>query len=157
MIKRAYFATFDGPGWPTLDFLRPYFFAPPGKQWFKTGGNDTAGLALEGVDGTGHLESGFGRVDVRLEMWGNPKLGVLLIWSKLGARGGVAYSSIGDLNRLNEHVRTLHNDPMPIGLYIPFEQAWKAVQEFIVTDGKLPTSIEWINNKDLPPNSFPTP
>jgi Immunity protein Imm1 len=58
---------------------------------------------------------------------------------------------------LNEHVRTLHDDPMPIGLYILFDQAWKAVQEFIVTDGKLPTSIEWINNRDLPPNTFPDP
>ena len=46
---------------------------------------------------------------------------------------------------------------MPIGLYIPFENAWKAVKEYIVTDGELPKSIEWIANQDLPADTFPDP
>jgi hypothetical protein len=47
---------------------------------------------------------------------------------------------------------------MPVGLYIPFKTAWLAVTEFIETEGQiLPTSIEWIANKDLPPNTFPEP
>jgi hypothetical protein len=61
------------------------------------------------------------------------------------------------MNRLREWVRTLHGDPMPVGLYIPYEKAWKAVEEFIKTDGQLPKSIEWIANRDLPPNTFPAP
>ena len=61
------------------------------------------------------------------------------------------------MTRLHEFVRTLHDDPMPVGLYIPFAEAWKAVKEFIETDGELPKSIEWIANKDLPPNTFPDP
>jgi hypothetical protein len=32
-----------------------------------------------------------------------------------------------------------------------------AVKEFIETDGGLPSSIEWIANNDLPPNTFPLP
>ena len=46
---------------------------------------------------------------------------------------------------------------MPIGLYIPFERAFAAVKEFIETDGELPKSIEWIANRELPPNAFPRP
>jgi hypothetical protein len=46
---------------------------------------------------------------------------------------------------------------MPIGLFIPFAEAWKAVKEFIETEGELPKSIEWVRNRDLPPNTFPDP
>ena len=46
---------------------------------------------------------------------------------------------------------------MPVGLYIPFDRAWLAVQEFIETEGQLPTSIEWVRNDDLPDGTFPDP
>ena len=39
---------------------------------------------------------------------------------------------------------SLHGDPYSLGLFIPFEAAFKAVKEFIETDGELPTSIEWL-------------
>jgi len=90
-------------------------------------------------------------------MWGNPELGVLLIYSKWGGGLKETYSSIGDLTRLREWVRSTHDTPLPVGLFIPFEEAWKAVKEFIETDGKLPKSIAWIANRDLPPNTFPDP
>jgi hypothetical protein len=142
-------------GWPTPEELRPYFFARPGQQWFSTGGNDTAGITGEGADGTAHLAREGGRVDVDLAMWGDPRLGVLLIYSKTGGGHQDVYSSKGDLSRLGEYTRTLHDDAMPIGLYIPFERAFAAVKEFIETDGELPESIEWIANRELPPNTFP--
>jgi hypothetical protein len=69
----------------------------------------------------------------------------------------LTYSSKGDLRRLREWVRGLHDTPLPIGLFISYEEAWKAVKEFIETDGQLPKSIEWIANRDLPPNTFPDP
>ena len=46
---------------------------------------------------------------------------------------------------------------MPAGLYIPFDRAWLAVKEFIETEGRLPTSIEWVSNADLPEGTFPEP
>jgi hypothetical protein len=46
---------------------------------------------------------------------------------------------------------------MPLGLFIPFEQALKAVVEFADTNGALPKSIEWIASTDLPEGSFPEP
>ena len=157
MKKRAYFHKFWGPGWPTLQELEPYFLAPPGEEWFHRSGNDSAGFDLEGVDGTGHLQQGKGRVDVRLHLWGNPDHGVLLIYSKWGGGYRDNFSSRGDLSRLREWVRSTHDTPLPVGLFIPFAEAWKAVKEFIETDGKLPKSIDWIANKDLPPNTFPDP
>ncbi|SRR5712691_3488937 len=157
MRKRVYFGVFDGRGWPLPEQLQRYFLAPPGQRWTFDGGNDSWGLTAEGVDGTEHLEVNKGRIDVDLDMWGHPDLGVLLIYSKWGGGLKQTYSSKGDLRRLREWVRSLHDTPLPVGLFIPFEQAWKAVKEFIETDGQLPKSIEWIANRDLPPNTFPDP
>jgi Immunity protein Imm1 len=157
MRKRVYFGEFDGRGWPLPEQLQRYFLAPHGQRWTFEGGNDSWGLTAEGVDGTEHLEANKGRIDVDLDMWGHPDLGVLLIYSKWGGGLKQTYSSKGDLRRLREWVRSLHDTPLPVGLFIPFEQAWKAVKEFIETDGQLPRGIEWVANRDLPPNTFPDP
>lgn len=157
MKKSAYFDEYWGDGWPAISYLEPYFISPPGKEWFFESTNDGAILKAEGVDGTEHLQPNKGRIDIRLWMWGHPKHGVLLIHEKVGPGRQVAYSSKGDLSRLKEHVRTLHGDLRPVGLFIPFAKAWPAVKEFIETQGALPTSIEWIANADLPPNTFPDP
>jgi Immunity protein Imm1 len=82
---------------------------------------------------------------------------VLLIYYKWGGGHKETFSSRGDLSRLRDLVRTTHDDPLPIGLFIPFGKAWSAVKEFLETDGALPRSIEWIANRDLPPNTFPDP
>jgi len=157
MRKRAYFDVFDGRGWPSPKDLERYFLAPPGQRWTFDGGNDNWGLTAEGVDGTEHLEINKGRIDIDLEMWGHPDFGVLLIYSKWGGGLKQMYSSKGDLRRLREWVRSLHDTPFPVGLFIPFDKAWKAVKEFIETEGDLPKSIEWIANRDLPSNIFPDP
>ena len=158
MKKDIYFDNYFGPGWPSLIELQPYFLAPPGKEWFYTGGNDSGSISLEGLDGTEHLPWGRGRKDIRLAMWGNPELGVLLQYARYG--GGVPrqdWFSKGDMKRIRQWVRSLHGDPLPVGLFIPFDQAWLAVKEFMETEGKLPTSIEWVSSDDLPDNTFPDP
>ena len=157
MKKTTYFDSDRRDGWPAPDELRPYFFALPGQQWFDTDGNDGASLTAEGVGGTEHLPPGGGRVDVRLMMYGDPKLGVFLWYSKKGGGHQDVFNSKGDLSRLGEYTRTLHGDPIPIGLYVPFDRAFAAVKEFIETEGGLPRCIEWIANRDLPPNTFPPP
>jgi hypothetical protein len=95
-----------------------------------------------------------GRIDVDLDMWGHPDLGVLLIYSKWG--GGVKQmcSSKGNLRRLRHRIRSRQGTLLPVGLFIPHGTAWKAVKEFMETDGELPTSIEWIANRDLPRGTF---
>lgn len=155
--RHAYFDIFSGEGWPSLDVLKPYFLGSPERRWFSDTGNDSASLSLLGVEDTAHLELGQGRIDIELLLWGNLELGVLLIYAKRGGDYDELYSSKGDMFRINEWVRSTHDDPLPIGLFIPFERAWLAVNEFIETEGELPASIEWIANRDLPPNTFPDP
>jgi hypothetical protein len=120
--KRAYFDSQRRFDWPSLKELEAYFLAPPGKEWFYTGGNDGARLVVEGLYGTEHLEFGKGRVDADLMMWGNPDLGVQLIYSKYGGGYKDTFASKGDLTRLQEWVRSLHDTPLPVGLFIPFRK-----------------------------------
>lgn len=157
MEKKVYFDRFDGKGWPSLAELKPYFFARKGQEWFQTSGNDSAVLSIIGAQQTEHLAPGRGRIDVVLSMWGNSDHGLLLIYEKYGGGYRETYSSKGDMSRIREWVRTLHGDARPIGLYIPFEQAWKAVKEFMESEGQLPRSIAWVKNEDLPEKTFPDP
>ena len=155
--KSAYFDSHDIDGWPEPRRLERFFLAPPGERWFCTGGNDTAGFTAEGVHFTQHLKRGKGRIDLRLDLWGNPDLGVLLIYSKAGGDFHETYTSNGDMSRLHELVRSLHDTPLPVGLFIPFDRAWLVVKEFIETNGKLPKSIAWVANETLPHETFPDP
>jgi hypothetical protein len=124
MKRTIYFDNYYGPGWPSLAELEPYFIAPKGTEWFYTGGNDSAGIDIEGLDDTGHLPLGGGRKDIQLSLWGNPHLGVLLQYARYG--GGVPrqdWFSQGDMTKLRLWVRSLHGDPLPVGLFIPFDVA----------------------------------
>ena len=155
MRKRANFDMFVGPSWPTPRELKPYFLGAPGRPSSFESNGDCLGLNAEGADGTEHLEEGKGRVDIRLTMFGNPFHGVLLHYWKFGAGGSDAYYSKGDLRRLREWVQTNDGDLMPVGLFLPFETAWKAVKEYIERDGALPGSIAWIAGEDIPAYAFP--
>src|SRR5262249_44821724 len=155
MRKRSYFNEFIGDGWPDASKLERYFLAPP-EQLFRLWDN-CWGLSAEGADGTEHLPEGKGRIDIGLTMVGDPNRGVLLQYRKYG--GGVRdeFYSKSDLNRLQEWLVTKDGDLMPIALFIPFETVWKAVKEFIESDGALPTSIPWVAGCDLPASAFPDP
>jgi Immunity protein Imm1 len=157
MRKTTYFASQPSLGWPDPHEIEHFFLAPPGQRWFFETDNDSAGFTGEGADGTEHLPANRGRIDINLRMWGHPQLGVLLIYSKWGGGLRQTYSSKGDVSRLRQWVRSTHDTPLPVGLFIPFERAWTAVKEFIETDGALPNGIEWIASKDLPPDTFPDP
>ncbi|MEC9368073.1 MAG: Imm1 family immunity protein, partial [Pseudomonadota bacterium] len=83
--------------------------------------------------------------------------GVMLMYRKSGGPYDEFYSSKGDLRKLRRWVTTLQSDKLPVGLFIPFREAWKAVKEFIETDGALPNSISWVENSTLPAGTFPPP
>jgi hypothetical protein len=155
MIKTAYFASRDIKGWPRPEEIEHYFLAPPGKHWFFETGNDTAGFTADGIDGTEHLEPKRTRSNVRLALSAHPTMGVMLDWSKWDGKERQTYISKGDLRRLRELVLNLHDDPLPVGLLVPYAVAWKATKEFLETDGGLPNSIEWIAARDLPRDTFP--
>ncbi len=115
MRKSTYFASRASKGWPDPKELEHYFLAPRGHRWFFETRNDSGSLTAEGVDGTEHLEENKGRIDIDLQMWGHPDLGVLLIYSKWGGGLKLTYSSKGDLRRLREWVRSTHDDSVAGG------------------------------------------
>ena len=111
---------------------------------------------MEGVDGTENLPPEK-QVVIDLYITGKPDRGVLLFYDRWSATDGVSYYSKGDLNMLRQWIVTKHRTRLPVGLFIPFEQALKAIVEFAETDGALPKSIEWIATSDLPEGTFPEP
>jgi hypothetical protein len=157
MRKSTYFNSTETRGWPDPQTLKP-FFAIEGDQWFHKTRNDGAVFSAEGLYRTEKEDSLSGkRVDLDLTLYGIPGVGVLLIYHKYGGGYQEEYTSKGDISRLREWVRNLHQTPLPVGLFIPFPKAYDAVKEFIETDGQLPKCIEWVANKDLPPGTFPDP
>ena len=90
-------------------------------------------------------------------MWGDPKHGVLLWYHRDGIEDGLDYFSKGDLSKIKLYMRTTHDDIRPIGLFVPFQKAWLAVEDFINGEGALSDRIEWIAAQELPENTFPDP
>ncbi|MBN9147613.1 MULTISPECIES: Imm1 family immunity protein [unclassified Nitrobacter] len=158
MKRFFHFDNFASDRWPELSELERFFLAPKGQEWSFQGGNDSWGMDVQGLCGTDGLPREE-QVNVHFYMTGNPDLGVTLLYDKWDGRiqRKQTYNSKGDLRRLGEFVRSLHGTPLSVGLFVPFPVAWKAVKEFIETDGELPTSIEWIADSDLPPETFPDP
>lgn len=156
--KTIYFDNFPHHGWPAPDELERFFLAPKGQEWSFHGRNDSWGLDIRGLRGTGDRAE-IDQVGVHLYMIGNRNLGVYLIYDKWDGRirHKYKYAAKGDLSRLGEFVESLHETPLSVGLFIPFSKAWKAVKEFMETDGELPTSIDWIATSDLPAATFPVP
>ena len=122
MRKSTYLGSRRGNGWPDPRELEPYFLGASGQRLALETGSDNVGLAAEGADGTEDLHPDEGRIDVDLDMWRHPELGVLLIYSKWGGGLKQMYSSKGDLSRLREWVRSKHGTPLPVGLFIPARQ-----------------------------------
>jgi hypothetical protein len=158
-VKRNFsFDRFYGDRWPPVGLLEPFFLAPRGKEWSYLGGNDSWGMTVEGLAGTAGLPE-IDQVTVTLYMIGNRDLGVYLQYDKWDGRirHKYSYGPKGDLSRIGEFVKSLHGDELSVALFIPFAQAWKAVKEFMETDGGRTSSIEWIDAHDLPPETFPVP
>ena len=111
---------------------------------------------MECVDGTVGVPRDR-QIDIDLTILGKPDLGVLLCYDRLSATDGYTYFSVGNSKMLRTLVEAKPGTRMPLGLFIPFEQALKAVVEFADTNGALPKCIEWIASTDLPEGSFPEP
>lgn len=158
MEKRIYFDSVRANEWPSTNQLSRFFLAPKGQEWSYSGGNDSWGLTVDGLYGT-EAKDRLNRVRAHLSMTGHPNLGVYLSYGKWDGRIQHKTSRVskGDLGRLGDFVHSLQGDVLSIGLFIPFAVAWRAVKEFMETDGELPESIEWIAVKDLPTETFPVP
>jgi hypothetical protein len=157
MRKHANFGEYWGAGWPDPGAIERYFVGPQENPWFREERADSAGLTAEGVGGTDHLQPSKGRVDIHFYLTGHRAHGVSLCYQKWGGGYKDTYYSKGDLGRLREFMRNLHGRLESPVLFIPFDDAWRAVKDFIESDGALPKSIDWIKSRDLPPETFPDP
>ena len=136
--KSTYLGSRRRNGWPNPRELERYFLGLSGQRLTVETGSDKVGLAAEGADGTEDLDPDEGRIDVDLDRWHHPELGVLLIYSKWGGGLKQMYSSRGDVSRLREWVRSKHGTPLPVGLFIPGSTGWDAVKESSIRTASYP-------------------
>ena len=156
MKKVTSFRGYDGPGWPNQKWLEPFFLTSAGRREVFGVRNNGWGLRARGVDGTEDLP--FDKeINITLHIIGKPDLGVLLVYDRMSATDGYSYYSVGDPKMFRTLVEATQVSRMPMGLFIPFEQALKAVVEFMQTNGARPKCIEWIAPSELPEGSFPEP
>lgn len=157
--KTAYFDEHWGDGWPELRDIAPCLIDPVRRTQFFSKGWDGGSFTIEGQHGTEKLTPHTGLIKATLYMYMNPDHGVGLQYSQWDGRIKqlITQHSKGDLSRLREFVRSFHGTPLSLGLFISFESGWKAVKEFIETNGELPTSIDWIDGRDLSSDVFPDP
>lgn len=159
MRKRFTFDSFGDAPWPPSEVLAPYFIDPQRRDELFAQQRCDGVFSIEGLEGTGHLDPKNGRVDVRLFLTMLPGYGASLQHSKWDGRiqQKTSLASKGDVGRLAEYIPSFHGSPMPIGLFIPFEQGWAAVKEFLEGNGDLPRSIEWISLADVPEIPYKMP
>lgn len=156
MRKQAFFDVYEGPFWPEPSQIERYFIPSAGESRPYAGRQEGWSLLAEGLYGTEHLTPKTGRVDVDLYMVRNLQHGVAFSYSKWDGRTKTKdeFSSKGDLTRLREWVPTHQGGRVPVGLFVPFPAAWAAVKEFLSTGGERPRSIQWIDDGELPADSF---
>ncbi|MEM7303584.1 MAG: hypothetical protein AAF468_21095 [Pseudomonadota bacterium] len=141
--------------WPDPAEIKPFFSPEYENNEIYHGGGDDAVITLEGIDGTEHLQLGEGRKDIVLMMWFSPKFGVMLFYHRYGIEDGEIYYSKGDMSKIHTVKRNKHSDPLPVALFIPFDDAFNALEDFINSEGKRSDRIEWVSGLDIPSNTFP--
>lgn len=159
MRKEASFDDHWGSGWPDPELIDHCLVDPQGRaEWFAKG-RDGGCFVAEGLSGAEGLSPHQGLVTATLYMNASPDHGVTLQYSRWDEKVGKlrTFHSRGDLRRLKEFVRSFHDTPLSLGLFVSFEAGCRAVKEFMKTEGELPQGIDWIAGDELPPRTFPLP
>jgi len=157
--KEASFGDHWGNGWPDISAVEKGLADPEKLAQLFAKGRDGGCFSIEWIYDKDDSIPQTGLVGAILYMHMNPEHGIKLQYSGWDRRTAKreTYHSKGDLTRLKQFVRSFHRTPLSIGLFVPFEIGRKAVKEFLQTDGKLPQSVDWISDDDLPSEVFPLP
>jgi hypothetical protein len=159
MRKEGSFDTHWGDGWPDLATVEACVTDPVRRSQMLARGADGGCFSIEGLYGTENLAPRAGLVSATLYLFLSAEHGAMVLYSRWDGRiqKQASWNSKGDLSRLGQFVRSFHDTPLSLGLFISFENAWLAIKEFMLTEGELPTVIEWVATEDLPPETFPEP
>lgn len=151
MQRHGAFDDHWGAGWPDPAYVEPFFLDPVARaKFFKRW--DGGSFVVEDLEVMpGEL------VTVALLLHMNPRYGVKLNYTKSSHRTGqkLALSSKGDLSRLAEFTLSMHETPLSVGLFVPFEAGWNATRHFLRAPSEIPTGVEWVESGKLPPGTFP--
>lgn len=87
---------------------------------------------------------------VRLFIGTNMEYGIYLHFTDWDKKGnGVDLLSLHDASKLDEVAETAEELYASIGLFLPIEQAWEVIVDFI-KNGKPSDKVEWITPDDIP-------
>lgn len=159
MHKESAFNTHWGDGWPDLAMVEACVIDPVRRAEMLASGMHGGNFSITGLYGTENLAPREGLVSSTLYLYLNASHGAMLLYSRWDGREQkqYGYNSKGDLSLLGQFVRSFHDTPLSLGLFIPFEDGWLAIKEFMLSEGELPTCIEWVATEVLPPETFPDP
>jgi hypothetical protein len=85
--------------------------------------------------------------EVTLMIEPNPDYGIYLRF--VDDEEGIELLSLSDKNNLSEVVEVNDDLYASLGLFVPIEEAWKAISDFVTT-GRASDRIEWISVEDMP-------
>jgi hypothetical protein len=121
---------------PTSEQLAPLFLEKFPEAW------------TEDADVTCYMNGG---EYCRLSIVANPDHGIWLWYRHNGSDGSDNnYISLGNFEKLNTYVEAVEDSLTLEGLFLPPEQAWIAVHDFLQNDGRRSEKILWIHEDEIP-------
>jgi hypothetical protein len=159
MIRTLFMADYWNADWPRPAMVAPLFLDPKQREWCYWDGGNGGSFKIDGLNGSQAEQDPQRRANASLYIMGDRHHGISLFHRLWDGKSGQArgHHSRGDLSRRLDFVRTRDGDRVSVGLFIPFEMAWLAVEDFMTNDGQLSTRINWVNVDDLPNDTFPEP
>jgi hypothetical protein len=152
-MKRSFiFASFGETQWTDAGKIEPFFLDSKQREAMFIRRQDDGLFSIDGMEGTDNLSREADRVNARLYLNMLPEHGVTISYHHWDGRSRkkTYFYSKGNLDLINEYVRSFQGSPLQLGLFIPYEAAWRTVKEFMEGDGGLPASIDWVS-AGLPP------
>jgi hypothetical protein len=152
MKKTFAFGPFGDTVWTDPSKIEHFFLDPRQRELLFLDREGGGVFSIEGLEGTEGLSSEAERVNARLYLAMLPQHGATISYHHWDGRirKKIEFHSKGNLERINEYVRSFQGSPMQLGLFVPYEAAWNAVKEFMEGDGGPPTSIEWVGGASIP-------
>ncbi|AQQ02761.1 hypothetical protein B0E33_03410 [Roseibium algicola] len=140
MDVNASFPGMRGPELPTNEQIEPLFLENFPEAW------------TEDADVTWYLQDS---ECYHLSIVANPQYGIWL-WHRHNRPDGSEenYISLGNIEKLDTYVEAVEDSLTLEGFFLPPEQAWLAVQDFINSPGVRSERINWMHEDQVPRGKY---